>query len=282
MNVLFVLEHYHPYIGGAEKLFKLLAESLVNRGFSVKVITTLYKDSLPQKEEINGVQIIRVRSKNRYSFTLFSLGVIFKYRRWPNLIHTTTYNAAIPSSIVGFMCQIPVTITVHEIWGKLWYKMPMLTLYERILYSLFESIVLKFPFNKYIGVSDYTYNSLIQRLPADKCVKILNGFPNKEKCNQATHNSSNIPEWLFYGRLGASKGIGDFNRITGRGNVGVGRRPGDVGTHLAVVGLVTEREPSRKGPRREFPLGRGRGGSHLVGGETHQGSGIVVSDKTGA
>ena len=176
----------------------------------MKVITTLYKDSLPQKEEINGVQIIRVRSKNRYSFTLFSLGVIFKYRRWPNLIHTTTYNAAIPSSIVGFMCQIPVTITVHEIWGKLWYKMPMLTLYERILYSLFESIVLKFPFNKYIGVSDYTYNSLIQRLPADKCVKILNGFPNKEKCNQATHNSSNIPEWLFYGRLGASKGIDIF------------------------------------------------------------------------
>ena len=37
MRVLFVLEHFHPYIGGAENLFKQLTEKLRKQGY-------LYKD----------------------------------------------------------------------------------------------------------------------------------------------------------------------------------------------------------------------------------------------
>ena len=39
MKILFVTDYYYPHIGGVEKLFKSLAESLVEKGNKVSVIT---------------------------------------------------------------------------------------------------------------------------------------------------------------------------------------------------------------------------------------------------
>jgi glycosyltransferase involved in cell wall biosynthesis len=47
MKILFVLEHYPPYIGGAETLFGLLADQLVKHGHKVRVITTRFRSNLP-------------------------------------------------------------------------------------------------------------------------------------------------------------------------------------------------------------------------------------------
>jgi hypothetical protein len=60
MKVLYVLEHYYPYIGGAEKLFKKLAESNVKAGNEAIVITTRFKKNLKKCEIISGVKIIRL------------------------------------------------------------------------------------------------------------------------------------------------------------------------------------------------------------------------------
>ncbi|MBU0626082.1 hypothetical protein KKH82_01285 [Patescibacteria group bacterium] len=45
-----------------------------------------------------------------------------KLAKQHDVIHTTTYNAAIPASIIGRISKRKVVITVHEIFGKLRYK----------------------------------------------------------------------------------------------------------------------------------------------------------------
>ena len=103
MKILFVLEHYYPYIGGAEQLFTQLTRTLVQNGHPVTVVTTRYNRSLPAREVLNGVRIFRVRCFNRYLFTLLSLPRILQQACDCSLIHTTTYNAALPAWLASQM-----------------------------------------------------------------------------------------------------------------------------------------------------------------------------------
>ena len=50
MKILYVVEHYHPYIGGVEKLFKSLAEEVAKSVNEVTIVTTKHKKNLPSKE----------------------------------------------------------------------------------------------------------------------------------------------------------------------------------------------------------------------------------------
>ena len=61
MKILFVLEHFYPYIGGAEKLFYALATNLAKEGFEVIVVTTQFDKKLPLVEFHKNVKIIRVK-----------------------------------------------------------------------------------------------------------------------------------------------------------------------------------------------------------------------------
>lgn len=60
MRILFVLEHFHPYIGGVEYLFWQLSKSLVSQGHEVMVITTRFDKKLPQRDRNEGIDIYRV------------------------------------------------------------------------------------------------------------------------------------------------------------------------------------------------------------------------------
>ncbi|RME91864.1 MAG: hypothetical protein D6772_17720, partial [Bacteroidetes bacterium] len=129
MKMLFVLEHYHPYLGGAEKLFRQVAEGLAAEGHTVEVITTRHQARLAREEVIAGVRIRRVHCYNRFLFTFFSLPVIWRAAKDTDLIHTTTYNAAFPAWLVGRLRRKSVLITFHEYWGKLWFSLPYLSVW---------------------------------------------------------------------------------------------------------------------------------------------------------
>lgn len=204
MKVLFVLEHYHPYIGGVERLFKLLCEevALINQ---VTVITTQHKKKLPQTEIINGVRVVRLPLKNRYMFTFFGWFWILKEARKANFIHTTSYNAGFPAFIAGLLSGKKVIITFHEVWGKLWFKVPFLSFYERFGFYFYEWILLKLPFFKIVAVSKFTMQKLLQsKVKGRKLELIYNGLPLK---NWPSHNYSGRFNYTFFARLGVSKGI---------------------------------------------------------------------------
>ncbi len=207
MKILFVLEYYYPHIGGVEKLFKELAEALVYEGNEVMVLTNLSNKNLKKEEIINGVKIKRLNLKNRFLFSFFSLPSVIKHARKYDLIHTTSYNAALPSSIAGKILGKKVIITFHEVWRKLWFKLPFLNAIQKTLFYLYEKLILALPYHVFVAVSDSTKLGLIEHgINPEKIIRIYNGI---EYPSHQTHiiEASQKFTFTFLGRLGISKGL---------------------------------------------------------------------------
>lgn len=207
MKFLFVLEHYEPYLGGAEKLFRQVTQLLVQQGHEVQVITTLYRPDLPLKETIGGVNIHRVKCYNRFLFTLFSLPALWKTAKEADFIHTTTYNAAPPAWLVAKLRRKPVIITYHEHWGELWFKLPFLGRWQKLLFFAFEWLISRLPFDHYVAVSEATVDSLLTAgISASRISRIYNGI-NYNDYSPASVTKDEYFSVVFVGRLGVSKGL---------------------------------------------------------------------------
>lgn len=210
-SILFVLEHYPPYIGGVEKLFGQITKSLVKRGIDVTVITTQHSRELPLNEITDGIRVKRIKSFNRYLFTLFALPVVIRHASRCNLIHTTTYNAAIPAFIAGRLCRTRVVITVHELWGKLWLQFPWMGAISGWLHYRFEKCVMKLRYDHLIAVSGFTAQALEKTgIRPEKISVIYNGIDYDEIAKSKVSSPPERrqqPHFIYYGRLGYSKGI---------------------------------------------------------------------------
>ena len=146
MKILFILDLYKPHVWWVEILFENLIRGLVEQGNVVKVLTSRYDFHLPIYEKLdNGVEIYRV-GHNRYDFMLacFKKGIALAHRA--DIILTTTYNSAFPASIISKIVRKKVVLTVHEIFGKLWYRFMW---WKGFFFTLFESFLFKFHFDKY-------------------------------------------------------------------------------------------------------------------------------------
>lgn len=207
MKIVFVVEHFYPYVGGAEELFLNLTASLAASGHEVLVVTTKHSHTLPKDEVYRGIKISRVPCKNRFLFTFMSLPEVIRKARTSDFIHTTSYNSAIPAFIAGLFLRKKVLITFHEVWGKLWFTLPFYPKWKLIGFYLFEWFILRLPFYKYIAVSEFTKNALIQNgISVQKIEKIYNGI-EYDSFRKYKHHSPEIFTFCFFGRLGISKGI---------------------------------------------------------------------------
>lgn len=207
MKFLFIVEHYFPYIGGAETLWKNLSEQLVENNHQVIVITTRFDKSLKKKETLNGVEIIRLAIPNRFLFTILSIKKCIEVAKTVDLIQTSTYTAAIPAFVASKVTKTKCIITFHEYWGKLWFKVPFTSLFSKILYFSFEWFILKIKFDKFIAVSDFTKSRLIEAgINQSNIKRIYNGL---EYSRFKLNNRSNTNQFTFcyFGRLGVSKGL---------------------------------------------------------------------------
>ncbi|MDR2190755.1 MAG: glycosyltransferase family 4 protein [Candidatus Peribacteria bacterium] len=190
MKILFVLDLFKPHIGGIEVLFDNLIERLLQQGHSVKVLTSKYMPTLPAYEKISDTYEIYRVGHNRYDFMIFCLLQGIQLAKWADIIHTTTYNAAIPASIIGKISKKNVILTVHEIFGQLRYRFMGR---KGFFYKCFESLIFLFPFDKFLCVSNYTKNNLriYFGISDKKLITIYNGidytlwkreqFPEKEQ-----------------------------------------------------------------------------------------------------
>jgi len=78
------------------------------------------------------------------------------------------------------------------------------------LHYLFEWFLLKLNFYKWIAVSDYTNGSLVDAgVSEDKVITIHNGieYAAFEKVGQKERNDNPIFKFIYFGRLGISKGL---------------------------------------------------------------------------
>lgn len=207
MKILFILEYYYPNIGGVEKLFKDLAEGLTSNGHQVEVITTQFRKELPLRENINGVEIRRLKLRNRFTFTFFSIFSILPHIKKFDVIHTTSYNAAFPAWMAAKIYRKKSIITFHEVWGDLWKELPYLSQVHKALFSLYESFILKLKFDTYIAVSDFTKKKLEERgVPQYRIKRIYNGICKDDYQVDIKEMPTRFT-FTYFGRLGVSKGL---------------------------------------------------------------------------
>jgi len=124
MKVVFVCEYYLPHIGGVETVFNQLALKLAENGNNVHIITCQLENT-PNFEIIDGITIHRVKvpqKGDRYWFTFLAIPAVFKVAKDAVVIHTTTYTGAFPAWLTAKILNKRCVITVHEVWGPLWYK----------------------------------------------------------------------------------------------------------------------------------------------------------------
>jgi len=207
MKILFVLEYYYPNIGGVETLFKNLIDNLAKNGNEIYIITMQFDQSLPLEENNHSIHIIRIPTPSRYLFTLLAIKKVFHWSSRVDLIHTTSYNAAIPAFIGSIFSKKKVIITFHEVWGKLWFKLPFISKPSAFLHFLFEQVLLKIPFHHFIAVSKYTQNKLLETgISPRKISRIYNGIDYSNHPSLERLHSNNF-HFVYFGRPGISKGL---------------------------------------------------------------------------
>ena len=209
MRIFFILEYYHPHTGGVETLFKSLAESLDSKGHQVTILTNQFDTKLSQSESFgqNGL-IIRKNYHNRYWFTFTAWWAAIKLAQKADLIHTTSFNAAVPAWIASTVSGKKAVITFHEYWGKLWFELPWMSYPSRVLHRLFERIVGGMKFNRFIAVSEATASSLRKAgINEERISTIHNGIEYDEFPKHKRTDARKPFHFLFFGRVGYSKGL---------------------------------------------------------------------------
>ena len=176
MRICFILEYYHPHIGGVEYLFKNLIEGLSKRGFEVSVLTRRLKGT-PRQETIEGVKILRIRTFNRYLFTFLSVPMAIIMARGCNLIHTTTFNGAFPAWFASRIWGIPVIITILEVWLNKWRTLTDMSRHSAMIHNLLERMIYLLRFDFYIAISHFTERQLIEAgIGRERLKAIYSGF----------------------------------------------------------------------------------------------------------
>jgi D-inositol-3-phosphate glycosyltransferase len=177
MKILFVCENYLPHYGGAEVVFKNLAEGFVKKGHSVELITRRLKET-SKTETIGGVKIHRVKSLNsRYWFSLFAIPKVISLARQADIVQTTTFNGAPPAWLGARLTRTPVALTVHEIWIGKWQKVTTMSWLSCKIHDTLERMLYLLSFDKYCCVSESTKKDVIAYgITPEKVAAIHNGM----------------------------------------------------------------------------------------------------------
>jgi D-inositol-3-phosphate glycosyltransferase len=220
LRIVFVLELYPPHVGGVETLFSQLAEGLAAAGHAVTVVT-LRLPGTAADEVKNGVRIVRVKCPPfgaRYWFSLLGIPVAARTAADADVIHTTTYTAAVPAWVAGRLTRKPVVVTVHEVFGDQWQNLPGLNPAIGFAFRAFEWAVLTLPFARYVCDSWFTRSRLLRhvRCPSGRAAVIYPAVDHDFWAPGRHHprplrGDLGLPAdtkvYLYFGRPGVSKGI---------------------------------------------------------------------------
>ena len=211
MNLLFLCDHYYPYIGGAEVVNKNIAEYLCKE-HKVIVITKNFNRAHPSKENSNGVTIHRTLNVPRllHSVAAFMRGQ--NIARNTDMIISATYASALAGYWLAKQYKKKSVILVHEILAEHWqYFKP----YSNFLYKWYERYIVTRPFDYYITFSFYTKRRLMEYGISESRIKVIyHGVdssifysrPLDEALRKSLVGDASFV-CLYFGRPGGSKGL---------------------------------------------------------------------------
>lgn len=216
MKILFVCENYPPHFGGAEILFKNLAEGLVKKGHEVNLVTRKIKGT-KKLEIINGVKIHRIKSFNtRYLFSFTAIPKVIQLAKNTDIIQTTTFNGAPPAWVGSKIARKPVVITILEVWINKWHQVTDFNRFTCFIHNWLEKAIYILKFDKYICISNSTKRDLMKiKIPEEKITIIYPGvdysfWDPKKYDREKTRKNIGIENKFVYfswGRPGVSKGF---------------------------------------------------------------------------
>lgn len=125
MQILTLIHEYPPVGGGGGHVAQDICRGLVQRGHEVKVLTTHW-DQLPQREDDQGVEVIRLKTGRRvpYKADIFTMlcfvwagfwAGLALIRRWkPDVVHV---HFAVPAGAIALGLKrfggVPYVLTAH-------------------------------------------------------------------------------------------------------------------------------------------------------------------------
>jgi glycosyltransferase involved in cell wall biosynthesis len=117
MRILTALTYYRPHYSGLTIYAERLARALGERGHHVTVLTSQYDRSLPRREALDGVEIIRLPVRLRISKGVIMPSILYwawRLARQSDVVnlHLPQLDAA-PISAIGRLLGKPVVLTYH-------------------------------------------------------------------------------------------------------------------------------------------------------------------------
>jgi len=240
MNLLFFTEIFHPFGGGGEYIFFLIARELVKKGYSVHVITQRLRGT-SSIEVMEGIKIYRVGEDFEFTGILPStirhrLAYIIhatkkgseiikenkKKAKGINIIHSNTYMPALSGQMCSVIYNIPHLITVHDVMqasdGKFWKiwaakQKANVPFYAPIVSKLVERITLKLPVAAIHAVSQATKEDILKFGVSSKKITVIpNGvelstYRFENHITSPTIRNDQVPIAVFIGRLVFYKNI---------------------------------------------------------------------------
>jgi glycosyltransferase involved in cell wall biosynthesis len=218
--VLFVLDHFYPYIGGGETLFWELSRTLVRRGHRVTVVTQR-EPGTPRRESIEGLEIHRVstpRRLGRYLFIPLAFPTVLRQARKADVIHTILYGAALPAWLAAALLRKPTVLSVYEVFASQWQRLAAVPKWGGWCFRGFEWVLLHLPFHRIICISQFTRHRLAQCAPhqADRASVVYPAVdyefwdPDRYTpvdLRQRLKLAADTFIFLYFGRPGVSKGV---------------------------------------------------------------------------
>ena len=126
MKICMVLPHFHPYVGGAEKMFYDLAKGLIARGHALRVVTQDTGTGRTGRCRIRCagdvfMDVWYCHWPEFFGHPLPDKKDIEPHIRWADVVHTSTFTPSPPVSRLCAKYGKPGILTVHEVHGFKWY-----------------------------------------------------------------------------------------------------------------------------------------------------------------
>jgi glycosyltransferase involved in cell wall biosynthesis len=210
MKICFVLGHFYPHIGGGETMFKEYATRLVEAGCDVKVITS-NSGGITGKAVYDGVETHHFNWLNAFGHHIPNPRDLYPFVQWADLVHTAILPAAPVALHVAQKCNKPCIATIYEALGKKWWWVEK-NVAKALLFFLFEQFIITRRYSLCHTISQATERDLQQySLRKQQTVMIYPGIKKSLedyiKNRQPQTEEPAAKKFLFYGRLGKTKGL---------------------------------------------------------------------------
>jgi len=214
MNILLVTEHFPPHVGGVEIVFQEYAKRLSQRGHAVKVITS-DSGNVEGIRKIDGYDVHYEKCPSFFGHPLLPKVAIERQAKWADVVHTTTYTAALPALKAAKKFEKPCVLMVHEVLGEKWSQVEKNPL-RALGFQLFEQFTLKKNYSLWQTVSEATKkDSLVCGVPGERIRTVRHGIDyrmwNREVSGKNLNELFDLGDprnvLLYNGRPGQTKGV---------------------------------------------------------------------------